>query len=233
MNYTDEEVNNLLKPALLKYCIDLRKANAEIVAENVSLKESINSVKLQVKSLETIVNDLKKKYDEVAVTSNDNRLYELEKQVFSNSQYSRRDTLEVVGIEESVNDDKLEDKVIEIFSDIDVTINSTDIQACHRLSDKKRTIVKFANRKSAQKILMKRKELSTIDAYKKKVYINESLCSYYRFLHRKCKQLWKEEKLFQFWVSNGTVRYRLQDRGNFTIVRHINELENVFGKLSG
>ena len=141
--------------------------------------------------------------------------------------------MEVVGIEASESDEKLEDKVIDIFSDIDVVINKSDIQACHRLFDKKRTIVKFVNRKSVTKILNNRKNLASIEKYKKKMYINESLCPHYRYLYGMCKKLWIEKRLLQFWVSNGTVRYRLSEHGHFTIVRHIKELEDAFGNLPG
>ena len=36
-----------------------------------------------------------------------------------------------------------------------------------------------------------------------KVFINKSLCRYYKFLSNKCKTLWSEEWIEPFWVSNG------------------------------
>ena len=63
-------------------------------------------------------------------------------------------------------------------------INPTDIEGCHRLplghnstTDKKSVIVKLVNRKHS--------ELSL----KSKVYLNHSLCPYYRDIWGKCKDL--------------------------------------------
>ena len=36
-----------------------------------------------------------------------------------------------------------------------------------------------------------------------KVFINESLCRYYKFLWNNCKKLWTEEWIEAFSVSNG------------------------------
>ena len=53
------------------------------------------------------------------------------------------------GLPESIRDDQLEDTVIKVLDKIGVVVNSDNIQACHRLHIKNRTIVKFVNRKHA------------------------------------------------------------------------------------
>ena len=42
-----------------------------------------------------------------------------------------------------------------------------------------------------------------------KVFINESLCSYYKLLWSKCKKLYLEKKIASFWVTTGTVKIKL------------------------
>ena len=107
-----------------------------------------------------------------------------ERQCWANAQYSRRDTIEVLGIPSSIRDQDLEDKVRNVFREIGVNINERDIQACHRLREKDRTIVKFVNRKDCTNILRVKKDLKHLDPSKlsfsegTKIFINESLCPY-------------------------------------------------------
>ena len=102
------------------------------------------------------------------------RIINLEKKVISleensNSleQYGRRNNLEITGIPDDVDDQKLEEKVIEILDKIDVNVSSKDVEACHRIrkskNSSKTTIVRFFNRKNAKKALVNRKDLKNID----------------------------------------------------------------------
>ena len=63
------------------------------------------------------------------------RVVATERQCWENAQYSRRDTLEVVGIPMSVRDNVLE-QVCDVIQEIGVDICDRDIQACHSLKDK-------------------------------------------------------------------------------------------------
>ena len=69
-----------------------------------------------------------------------------------------------------------------VFKKIGVQIDERDFQACHRLKEKKRTIVKFVNRKDSLQILRLKKELKFLDPTdldfpeNSKIFINESLC---------------------------------------------------------
>ena len=48
-------------------------------------------------------------------------------------QYTRRNNIEIQGIPSSVHDNLLEDKVIDIFSQLNITISKSDIEDRHRL----------------------------------------------------------------------------------------------------
>ena len=85
-----------------------------------------------------------------------------ERQCWADAQYSRKDTIEVVGIPSSVRDQDLEDKVRNIFGEIGININKREIQACHRLREKGRMIIKFVNRKDCTNILRVKKDLNTL-----------------------------------------------------------------------
>ena len=73
-------------------------------------------------------------------------------------QYRRRNNLETTEIPDDVNDKNLEEKVIQVLSEIQFIVSSSDIQARHpigktRNSSEKKTLVRFIsrNRKHAKK----------------------------------------------------------------------------------
>ena len=90
--------------------------------------------------------------------------------------------------------------------------------------------------KSSERILYSRKNLKDNAMLKElqledRCYINESLCPHFRMIHGKLKSLYKQSKIFSFWVSNGSVRYRTNEYGNTTKVDHVDDLTEVFGPI--
>ena len=66
------------------------------------------------------------------------KINDLEKKVFSLEengnlleQYGRRNNLEITGVSDNVEDEKLEEKVIEILQKIELNVSTKDIEACH------------------------------------------------------------------------------------------------------
>ena len=86
----------------------------------------------------------------------------VERQCWANAQYSRRECIEVIGIPSSLNVKDL-GKVCTVFNRIDVAGKLDDIEACHRLYNNKKTIVKFSKRKVCQQVLRVKKELKNTD----------------------------------------------------------------------
>ena len=60
-----------------------------------------------------------------------NQLLTLERQCWSNAQYYRRETLEISGVPENIDDDELEGKVLTVLSKLDVNIDPTNVEGCH------------------------------------------------------------------------------------------------------
>ena len=198
------------------------------------------SLASQLTNLTTEVKDLqgyfKKLESDFAVTTNVNsklmdRVVQTEKQCWANAQYSRRDTIEVIGIPSSIRDKDLESKVRNIFGEIGVNVNERGIQACHRLREKDRAIVKFVNRKDCTNILRVKKDLKHLDPTKlsftegTKIFINESLCPYYRGIWNKCKKLRANQKLHQFYTI--TVDPRFYEHGFYRIPQYIEQKVTV------
>ena len=99
----------------------------------------------------------------------ENKLVILEQNLNSLGQYGRRNNLILSGIPESIPDNQLENKVSSILSDIGVSIQSKEIEACHRFgktdrkTKSKKTIIRFVNRKHCKKALLNKKKLSDIN----------------------------------------------------------------------
>ena len=81
------------------------------------------------------------------------RTISLECQCWSNSQCSRRECLETTGIPDNIKNDDLEEKALMIFENLELIIDSSNIDDCHWLpSNGKSFIIKLSKRKDANKI---------------------------------------------------------------------------------
>ena len=168
--------------------------------------------------IKEINNHLNKLGADVAVTENVSsrlvdQLVETERQCWANAQCSRHEYLEVLGIPTSVKDDALEDKVLSVFRKVGVEIGQHNIQVCHRVKNN-RTIVKFSNRKLCFQILRAKKQIKDLDCALfnfldgTKIFVNESICPYYKGLWSKCKAIKNKKKLPQFYTINGIIRVK-------------------------
>ena len=85
-------------------------------------------------------------------------------------QLGRRNNLVISSIPDSVQDYDLESIVTSILSDIDVNVESREVEDYHRIgksnNGSKKTIVKLINRKYCKKALLKKKQLKRIDLKK-------------------------------------------------------------------
>ena len=140
----------------------------------------------------------------------------------------------IVGIPNSISNSILEETVCGVFKKIGVEIDERDVQACHRLKEKERTIVKFVNRKDCLQILRVKKDLKSLDPTEldfpenTKIFINESLCPYYRGIWNKCKKLRAIQKIHQFYTISGLIRVKLEETGPSRIITHMVDLKELF-----
>ena len=78
----------------------------------------------------------------------------LERQCWSNSQYSRRECLEISGFPESLKNKDLEETVLKFFEKLNVVADPLNVEDCYwvvsRASEK--VIIKLSRRKDANKI---------------------------------------------------------------------------------
>ena len=157
------------------------------------------------------------------------RLVNLEREQNKMLQYSRRDSVEISGIPSTITQDNLEKEVIKVFDTAKVKVHGKkleemDIQACHRLGKKGKTIVKFVNRKFAREGLVCGKNLKNCELYDSGVYINTSFCpefGHLNFLIRKSKS---DGKLLRWKVRNGINFVQIGEEDDFVEISHINDL---------
>ena len=112
----------------------------------------------------------------------------LERQCWSNCQYSKRKCLELSGLHESMENSELIDTAFKLFKKLDIEIVSSNIEDCHWLPSKgpKRVIVKFSKQKNTNNIRKVKKNFKSMDlcsiSIRSPVYIGGSLCKFYKTL---------------------------------------------------
>ena len=124
------------------------------------------------------------------------RVTSLEHQCWSNSQYSRRECLKLTGIPETSENNTVESTVLKIFERLEIKIDPSNAEDRPWISSKnglKQVIVKVSKPKDATKKRSSKRTLKDMDltsiGIRKRVYINDSVCTYYKMLWRKCKSL--------------------------------------------
>ena len=224
--YTEETLQPLNKTQFIKLFLKTQEQTNNTVK---TLTEEINEIHCSFKKLESEIIVIKKVNDALV-----KQLSCVERQCWKNAQYSRRECLEVMGIPPSVEHDQLEPTACRILHYIDVNISGDKIEACHRLGKKSdRTIVKFSSRKDCEHTMRVKKDLKDLDATDldlpagTKLYINDSLCPYYRGLWNETKKLWNKKKMFSYFTVSGIVRIRLQEKGPYSIITHVDDLKEL------
>ena len=224
--HTEAVLNKLTKHELVQL---LLKTEATLGSQISDLSKEIKDTLTHLKKLEADIAVVKIVNDRLV-----ERIVKTEKQFWENAQYSRRDTLEIVGIPGSIDNSVLEETVRGIFGKIGVQVDERDIQACHRLKEKDITIVKFANRIDCLQILKVKKDLKSLDPTEldfpesTKIYINESLCPYYRGIWNKCKKLRAIQKIHQFYTISGLIRVKLEETGPSRAITPMIDLKELY-----
>ena len=196
-----------------------------------------NKVLEEVRNLSDTITKL---ISELSITKNLNillssRLVTLERQSWANAQYSRRECLDIVGIPREVSGEVLEEKVMNIFDKIGCNISPDNIESCYRISKKSDTvIVKFSRRKDCQQVWQVKKDLQKMKMEdfdlpgSGKLFINRSLCPYYKVLWSKSKKLQNLGKIHSFLISGDTIKIKINENSPPLSVTHVDDFGNYF-----
>ena len=128
----------------------------EISNGNSRLKDEISNLKdTVIKRLQEENQILRQKCNKLEA-----KIVKLEREQNSLVQYGRRNNIVISGIPDSIDGSNLENTVICMMSDINVNIEESDIEACHRFgkpdvkSKSNKTVLRFVNRKNCNKIFL-------------------------------------------------------------------------------
>lgn len=192
------------------------------------LKKTIESQSLAIKNYQDSFDSLKEENNGLK-----KKCAQLESRLDDLEQYGRINCLEINGIPEEKNED-VSDIVKKIGNSVGISIEDTDIDACHRLGgargeDSRRSrgiIVKFVRRSVKEELLHKRrvkrnlntKDVGFADRPAEVIYINESLSAGRRQVFNAARMMKKENHLQYVWVRNGKVLTRAEDGAKVIVV---------------
>ena len=139
----------------------------ELIQELTDINSSfINDINTKLSNLEEKFNDFLSKYDNVSSELQQckkfnshllTRIIQLECNAVTNSQYSRRETIELNPVPADITEDVLEENICKAFSLTGVNVAPIDLQACHQMKRTDRVIVKFKCRTQKNSVMYKQK----------------------------------------------------------------------------
>ena len=129
----------------------------ELIQELTDINSSfVNDVNTKLSNLEENFNDFLSKYDNVnselqqCKTFNSHlltKIIQLEGNAVADSQYSKRETIELNPVPADITEDVLQENICKTLSLTGVNVVPNDLHACHRMKRSDRVIVKFKCRK--------------------------------------------------------------------------------------
>ena len=124
--------------------------------------------------------------------------------------------------------------MLKVFEKLDVVVDPSNVEDCHWVASRtsKKVTIKLSRRKDANKIRRVTKDLKNLHlsglGIKNPVFINDSLCSYYKMPWSTCKKLSSNKSIDAFWVSNGSIRLKIGENDWVDIITHLSDLEELF-----
>ena len=155
-------------------------------------------------------------------------------------QYSRKNSLEVVGVPESAYT-STEEVIIRIGEAVDVNINPEDIEISHKLKRKnsRPIIVKFLSHKVKSRLYKARTKLkglkvsdifpsyATASLQEQRIFINENLTDYRRKLFWKANQKKKDNMIISAWTIDGKIFVKTSPDGAPIRIHGEEDLEDL------
>ena len=158
------------------------------------------------------------------------RVTKLERSQFLYEQYGRRESVEISGIPEHIEQKHLEKEVIKIYNEAKVDfhgrqVKAEDISACHRIGKRGLTIVRFVNRKFAYEGLRNGKNLKDSKLYDNPIFINNSFCREFSKYGYIIRQLKKTGLIEGYRIINGIYHIKSVGQEKFVEVSHVSDFE--------
>ena len=143
----------------------------ELIQELTDINCSfVNDTNTKLTDLSERFNEFTSKYDKVCSELQQyksfnshllTRIIQLECIPVTNSQYSRRETIELNPVPAEIHEDVLQESICKSLSLTGVNVFPEDLHVCHRMKRSDRVIVKFKCCKQKQPLIYKHKNLGT------------------------------------------------------------------------
>ena len=202
----------------------------------------VNDINTKLSNLEEKFNDFLSKYDNVNSELQQckkfnshllTRIIQLERNAVTNSQYSRRETIELNPVPADITEDVLEENICKALSLTGVNVVPNDLHTCHRMKRTDRVIVKFKCRKQKNSVMYKRKNLGNKSQelnnlkFSGRLFVSESMSHENQQLAYKCRQLKSARKIHSTWFFNNVVNLKLTEHGRIYKIFHVTDIENL------
>ena len=161
------------------------------------------------------------------------RIIQLERNAVTNSQYSRREKIELNPVPAEIHEHVLEESICKALSLTGVNVAPDDLHACHCMKRSGRVIVKFKCRKQKQSLIYKRKNLGTKSQeltnlkFSGRLFVSESMSNENQLLAYKCQQLKSARKIHSTWFFNNAVNIKFTEHGRIHKIFHVTDIENL------
>ena len=131
----------------------------------------------------------------------------MERQSWSNSQYSRWECLEVTGNPDSTESKDPQQTLLKVFEKMEVMVDPANVEDCHRIKTSN-GFENFRNEKMLQKCDFQRRGWnSLLPKSGSKFTLMTAHVNITNYFGKKCKSLQSNQFFHAFWVANGTVRF--------------------------
>ena len=154
---SEEAIRKLTKDELVNLSLEYQNKSTSTLAR---IQSDIGNLRNHLKTVEA----------DLAITRNVNsklgeRVVSIERQCWGNSQYSRRECLEINGFPESLRNENLEETVLKVFEELDVVVDPSNVEECHWVASRtsKIVIVKLSRHKDTSKIRRVKKNLKNLN----------------------------------------------------------------------
>ena len=214
MVHTEASLSQLNKEDLVKLLLDFQQKHDNLFGK---LMEDFADLKADYVKLEAD--------SSITGTVSDtfkNRIITLERKCWRNEQYSRCECLEISGIPNGTPDSQTKLTLLLNRKIKNLVIGSKPNTVRGEL-----LLLNYLNERMQNKKKVKSTNLSSLNV-QGPVYINNSLCSYYKSLWSKCKSLPNSNFIHSFWVTNSSIRIKVTESSQSQEVSHICDLEELF-----
>ena len=148
----------------VNFIIRVRKSEAEIMSDkslkNKSKEQLVQIIEQQTARQAQLEERIRKLENSIQFSA---RLVDIERRISNQEQYSRRECVELVGLNKTADQAELERQVIGLFNHAGVNVKNRDFHAIHTVGKKGTVIAKVVNRRDAIAILRAKKSLRELN----------------------------------------------------------------------